>query len=195
MNLIDKMKQKFKRGNLVEVVRGHYIWKSDGTWIDIAPEEVGRKAIIEHSYAEKYSGKDVDSYSIVFLDTGTSLAWKKTNELKLIDKGGEHLFKEAEKNRKEIHKKDTSPKYLCMALEKGILNYSSMLFLFKMLGYKSKFSETGEFYYLQKEWQQLHPIFLHIKKSKSLKEAQAILNSNFQKKFNVKRVYDFFKSS
>lgn len=86
--------QKFKRGNLVKVLVGHQIWSNKEGTTDISPEDVGRSAIIEYSYAEKYGGSDVDSYSIIWCDTGGSLAWKRTNELELINEGGEHLFEE-----------------------------------------------------------------------------------------------------
>lgn len=91
--------QKFKRGNLVKILVGHIIYRNKNGAFDLRPEDVGRLAIIDYSYAERYGGSDIDSYSIIWLDTGYSLAWKQTNELEFIDKGGDHLFLEAEANK------------------------------------------------------------------------------------------------
>jgi len=92
--------QKFKRGNLVEVLVGHKIWTSKYGFIDLSPNHIGRKAIIEYSYAEKYGGSDVNNYSIIFQDTGNSISWKETDQLKLIDEGGEHLIEQAKLKKK-----------------------------------------------------------------------------------------------
>ncbi len=91
--------QKFKRGNLVEVLVGNLIWTKERGEFDMSPDYVGRKAIIEYSYAEKFGGDDVDRYSIIWQDTGDSLAWKRTNELKFISEGGECLFDQLNLNK------------------------------------------------------------------------------------------------
>ena len=96
------MEQKFKRGNLVKVLVGSIVWTLAKNGVetivqDIRPGDVGRKAVIEYSYADRFGGNNVDSYSVIFLDTGNSLAWKRTNELELVEEGGEHLFEEASK--------------------------------------------------------------------------------------------------
>jgi hypothetical protein len=80
-------KQKFKRGNLVKILVGHQIFSNeDGKikTIDISPENVGREAIIEYSYAERYGGNDFKSYSVVFLDTGGSMSWQPENQMEFV---------------------------------------------------------------------------------------------------------------
>lgn len=96
--------QKFKRGNLVKVLVGHRIWDFKRGAIDISPEYIGRKAIIQYSYAESYGGDNTDNYSIIWLDSGGSLSWKHESELELLDEGGEHLFEEAKANKEKIYK-------------------------------------------------------------------------------------------
>jgi hypothetical protein len=101
------MEQKFKRGNLVKVLVGHQVWSSKEGVIDIAPQNVGRKAIIDYSYAEKYgNGKPSknNKYAIVWADTGSSEAWKDDDELELIEDGGEYLFAEAKANGEALSK-------------------------------------------------------------------------------------------
>ncbi len=90
-----KQIQKFKKGNIVKVLAGNNIWSNDNgkiETIDIRPSDIGRKAVIEYSYAEKYWGNDVKSYSIMFLDTKESIAWKDESELEFIEEGSEDLL-------------------------------------------------------------------------------------------------------
>ena len=101
--------QKYHRGNLVEVLFGHPVWSSKGgktTTEDMSPEEVGQKAIIQYSYADEYGGSNVKDYSIMFMETGSTVAWKTENQLKFIDKGGEHLFEEAKQNGEKQREKN-----------------------------------------------------------------------------------------
>lgn len=188
-----KKEQKFKRGNLVEVLIGHQIRNSKKGVQDISPKDVGRKAIIEYSYAEKYGGSDVDSYSIIWQDTGSSLAWKCTNELKLIDEGGEYLFDEAKKNRERISKQNTDINYIVSKLDEGSLSSESILLLFDMLGHNTSFHRNGEFFVLYSDWQQLHPVFVHIKNAETLDDAKSIFTEEGQNKYNIEKVYDAFK--
>lgn len=190
-----KKEQKFKRGNLVEVLVGHQIWSSKEGVQDISPDDVGRKAIIEYSYAEKYGGSDVDSYSIIWQDTGSSLAWKSTNELKLIDEGGEHLFEEAKKNRERISKQNTDINYIVSKLDEGSLSSESILLLFDMIGHNTSFHRNGEFFVLFSDWEQLQPVFVHIKNSETLEDAKSIFTEKGQNKYNIEKVYDAFKGA
>lgn len=167
--------QMFKRGNLVEVL-----------------DEKGRKAIIEYSYAEKYGGNDVDSYSIIFLDDGNSLAWEQTSKLKFIEDGGEHLFEEAEKNRNNIEKRDTDIKYILSKLDSGNLSSTSILFLFNLLGFESSFLRNGEFYALYDDWNQLYPVFILLKNAKTIDVVLQFFTEEALKKYKVKEVYNAF---
>lgn len=170
-----KKEQKFKRGNLIEVL--------------------GRKAIIECSYAEKYGGSDVDRYSIIWQDTGGSLSWKSMNELRLIDEGGEHLFEEAKKNRERISEQNTNINYIVSKLDEGNLSSESILFLFDMLGYNTSFHRNGEFYVLFSDWVQLYFVFVHIKNASTLEDAMSIFTEKGQNKYNIEKVYDAFKKA
>lgn len=183
--------QKFKRGNLVEILVGHIGYTNEGEK-DFQPEDVGRKAIIEYSYAEKYGGNDTDSYSIIFEDTGSSMAWKRTNELRLIEEGGEHLFEEAKKKRAAISKRDTDINYILANLEEGSLSSESILLLFDLLGFESSFKRNGEFFALYSDWARLHPVFVHIKNANSLEEVQSVFNQAGLERLNVKEVYQLF---
>lgn len=185
-------KQKFKRGNLVEVLTGHQIWSSKDGVQDISPEDVGRKAIIEYSYAEKFGGSNVDDYSIIWQDTGYSLAWKRTNELKLIDEGGEYLFDEANQNRERISKQNTDINYILSVLDEGSLSNESVLLLFDLLGHRTSFITNGEYYVLYSDWMVFHPLFVHIKYAKTIEEAQSGFTVKGLEKYNIQKVYDAF---
>jgi hypothetical protein len=158
------MEQKFKRGNLVKVLQGQMIWSNTKGWEDLSPQNVGRLAIIRYSYAEKYSGKssaDKNQYSIVWLDNGSSEAWKSDDQLELVEEGGEHLFAEAEAKRIEISKANTDLKEILKTWndKQGKLSSETILFLFDKVGLKSSFSTNGEFYCLFSDWHDAYPLF------------------------------------
>lgn len=169
--------QKFKRGNLV-------ILKND--------EYNGKEAIIQYSYKDKYGGNNINDYSVVFKEDGNSLAWLNTSELELIDEGGEYLLDEAKEKRKEISKRNKDLKYILSILEEGTLNSESVLYLFDLIGFRSKFIENGEFMYLYNDWSSLVKLFVHIKNSNTLEEAESVLTDDGKKIFNVKNVWEEF---
>ena len=177
--------KKFKRGNLIEILVGHRIWSSKKGNIDISPEDVGRKAIID----EISSNND---YSIVFLDDGNHMAWKHASEMKFLSKGGEYLFKKAKANREKQSKLNKNINYILSKLDGRNLNSESILYLFDLIGYRSSFLRNGEFYSLYSDWALLHPVFLHIKNAKSLKEAKKILTFEGNAIFDVEKVYNKF---
>lgn len=188
--------QKFKRGNVCELLYGHFLYSfSDGESIaqDLSPEDIGQKVIIEHSYAEEYGGDNTDSYSVIFMETGNSVAWKDEKQLKFIEEGGEHLFEEAKKKSDAREKQDTDIKYISDHLEEGNFSSTSILFLFDMLGFKSSFLRNGEFYCLFNDWANLHPVFLVIKHAESLEDAKKVFLESARDKYNVEEVYNQFK--
>lgn len=73
--------QKYKRGQRVKV--------ADKMPSHMAHFEAGVEAIIEYTYAQKFWGDDVDSYSIIVLDNNGnpigSIAWYHEDQLTLLD--------------------------------------------------------------------------------------------------------------
>lgn len=195
-------KQKFQRGNLVEVLVGHKIWSSDKGAYDADPDQVGKKAIIQYSYAEKYGGGNTTDYSIMFLDTGGTVAWKDESELKLLEKGGEHLFEQAKKNAKALEDRDKDLTYIKEVLsrlkkEDRGLSSTSILYLFDMLGYKSAFLTNGEFFTLYTDWAILGGIFQKCAAEESYGEvlefALTVIKPKYISHYNIKEVYEAFK--
>lgn len=184
--------QKFKRGNLVRVITGFPVWDSSEGVVDMEPENVGMLAIINYSYAEKYGGSDTDSYSIIWLDNGSSLAWKNEGELELVDEGGEHLFGEAALNREKVSRQATDIGYIAKNLEEGNLSSQSVLYLFNLIGYKSKSLSNGEFFTLWDEWWSLHPYFVHIRNSDTLEEAKSVFSKRGLENLDIERVWNAF---
>ena len=185
-------KQVFQKGNLVKVLIGHQIFDSKKGTTDISPSQVGRLAVIEYSYAEKYGGNDVDSYSIVFLDTGNSVAWKRTGELEFIEEGGVHLLEAAAGARAKTTEQNTDIRFIADKLEEGKLSSESILFLFDLIGFKSSFLKNGEFYCLFSDWAKLHPMFLHIRQSSSIEEARSIFTTEALAVLDVEKTYNAF---
>lgn len=81
------MCQVFKKGDLVKVLIGHLMWsyEKDGVkLLDIRPDLVGKEAVIEYSYKERYGKGSENLYSILFIENGKSVSWKKGSELELV---------------------------------------------------------------------------------------------------------------
>ena len=154
-----------------------------------------KDAIIVGSYADEFGGSDTKSYIVMFLDTGCESGWYEEHQLTLIDEGGEHLFEEAEKNRKRILEQDNDINYIVSKLDEGSLSSESILLLFDMLGHDTSFHKNGEFFVLFSDWQQLYPVFLHIKNAKTLEEAESILTEEGRGKYNIQKVFEAFKAA
>lgn len=182
-----KKEQKFKKGNLVHIA------KDLGS--TMSHFENDEDVIIVGSYADQYGGSNTKSYTVMFPDTGDESSWYEEHQLTLIDEGGEHLFKEAKKNRERISEQNTDINYIVSKLNEGSLSSESILLLFDMLGHNTPFHINGEFFVLFSDWQQLHPIFVHIKNAKTLEEAQSIFTEEGQNKYNVEKVYNAFKGA
>lgn len=131
----------------------------------------------------------------MFPDTGGESSWYEEHQLTLVDEGGEHLFKEAKKNRERIFKQNTDINYIVSKLDDGRLNSESILLLFDMLGHNTSFHRNGEYFLLFLDWQQLHPVFVHIKNAETIEEAQSIFTEEGRSKYNVQKVYDAFKGA
>jgi ribosomal protein S24E len=182
-----KKEQKFKRGNLVHIA------KDLGSMM--SHFENDKDVIIVGSYAEQYGGNNTKSYTVMFPDTGEECSWYEEHQLTLIDEGGEHLFEEAKKNRERISEQNTDINYIVSKLDEGSLSSESILLLFDMLGHNTSFHRNGEFFVLFLDWQQLHPIFVHIKNAETLEEAQSVFTEKGQSKYNIKKVYEAFKGA
>lgn len=178
--------QKFKRGNLVHIAK------------DLGPAmshfENDKNAIILYSYADKYQGDNTKSYAVMCPERGNTTAWYHEHQLTLIDEGGEHLIKEANKNRERISKQNTDINYIVQRLGNYELSSESILFLFKMIGHDTSFHKNGEFYTLYSDWSQFQPIFIHIKNSKTLEEAESIFTEEGKNQYNIKKVFESFNN-
>lgn len=187
------MEQKFKRGNLVKVLVGQQFWTSTEGFKDISSDYIGKTALIEYSYSEKYGGSNTNSYSIMFTETGSTLAWKNDNELELIDEGGEHLFADCLAKQEAISKSNTDIKQIVenWELKKGELSYETVLFLFDKIGHQSSFLRNGEYYVIYSDWIGLYPLFNFIMTAKNEQDVISILKENIPDDLRNK-ILDFF---
>ena len=155
-----KTKQKFQRGNLVKVL-----------------SRKGDLAIIEGSYADLYWGDNRNDYSIIFLDSGGSLAWVDEKNMELVDIGGEYLFKQALDNKDKIIKNYTDMSYIYNNWKSDNPNsFSSatILYLLNRLGFKSSFDRNGEFFALYSDWAELFPLYDALMTKKNFEDIESI---------------------
>lgn len=176
-------------GNLVEVLFGHPLWEMDKDGnvktIDMSPELVNQRAVVKE--------KSGNQYSLIFLADGNEQAWFTNSQLKYISKGGPHLFKKAEKARKEIRKRNSDINFIKDNLENS-LSSDSILKLFSLLGHTSAFLRNGEFYALYYDWAILQQIFIQIKNAKTLEEARMAFTEQGNREYNVEAVFNAFHS-
>jgi hypothetical protein len=73
--------QKFKRGDVVHIA------KNLGSMMNHFPND--QDAIIMGSYRDQYGGDDVDSWTVMFCDSGGESSWYETWQLTFLRHGGE----------------------------------------------------------------------------------------------------------
>jgi hypothetical protein len=185
--------QPFNRGDIVECLVGnimHTTQHGKTTSKELCPENVGKKAIIEYSYNDKYGGGNINSYCITYLDTFETEAWKQTNELKLVERNRVDLFNIIEKAQKEISNRNIDLKYIISNWNniKDAISSDTILFLFSKIGYNSNFLIHGEFSILFAEYNScyrlLNALFTEntikkVVKKKYLKDEKVIPIINF----------------
>lgn len=76
-----KKKQKFPRGSFVKVSNTMPSYMSHF--------EKGFIGVVEYTYAQRYGGSDIDSYSLIVLNNKgkpiNSIAWYEEDQLTLVD--------------------------------------------------------------------------------------------------------------
>lgn len=154
------MEQKFNRGNKVRIKFGWPAYSSTKGDHDSMPQLVNQEAIIYGSYKDLYGGDDVSNYQIILCETGGSLSWMDESQLALINKGGEHLFEEAEEIKNRIVKLSTDLASILSTWnnKKEKQNTITMKFLLTKIGFESAFDSTGEFFHLYNEWITMVPL-------------------------------------
>jgi hypothetical protein len=86
-----KATQKFRRGDVVRVA------KDLGPSMSHFYSDVD--AIVMGSYADKYGGDDVTSYTLMLLPEGSEVSWYYEHQLTLIRHGDEDLIKQTKMDR------------------------------------------------------------------------------------------------
>lgn len=155
--------QKFKRGNLVKYTRKENVaYGFDGIALLMKEKITIHKVIIEGSYADLYGGDNIEDYSVIFLDTGNSLAWVEEEELELLEEGGEYLLEQAKENRELILKRNTDLKLIKANFNNNLkdgLSSNTVLYLFNKIGFDSSFNRNGEYFILWESWNDRQSIF------------------------------------
>ena len=160
------VKSKFKRGNLVHIAKD--------LGISMSHFENDVDVIVMGTYSDFYGGDDIDIYQVMFLDTSNTGAWYKEHQLTLINEGGEHLIKQAQEIRDETVKNNTNIDYIITNLDDCNLTTDAALFLFDLIGYRCNgWYNHGEYYSLLAAWDNLYPLFIHIKNSSSFMDCFA----------------------
>lgn len=193
--------QKFHRGNIVRLLHGsmiHQFSNGEDKEIDMSPEETGRLAVIEYSYSERFgSGKsEGGGYSIRFLDTGCSVAWKHDEELEFVDNGGEHVIEECIEKSESLSKQQKDITWIKNNWENLKLGISanSILTLLHKIGYNSSFERNGEYFILYDDWGVFFPMFNMLMES-NLDGALNYLNGAIKQEYIVEmssKLNDFY---
>jgi hypothetical protein len=208
--------QKFKRGNVVEIVKGSVMWtnhrqfNADGTKVTdrtrSEPEEIedkstiGRLIVIEGSYEDLYGrgsgrGSGNYSYAAMYLDTGNREAWFDEYRLRLVDEGGEHMIEQAKIKAKQLEEEQLSMSYIIDNIICGkSFNATSVLKLFEIIGFKSSFEKNGEYFVLYNDLCLLMPILRMVYLAKTEEELELIIDVVAKPyKEGVVRLYNAFK--
>lgn len=178
------MEQKFKRGNLVHI--------ADQLPAYMSHFESGVDVIISASYAEQYGGEDTQNYTVIFPETGNQISWYPEQSMTLVGEGGEHLIEQAQEKRKHLKELWSSIPYIKDNMESSFFSSDSVLVLFDLLGYEPNYITDDGFFQLQIDWLRLKPLFIHIRNSKTLEEAESWLNEEGKKAWTVDKVFEAF---
>ena len=167
------IKQKFHRGNLVRI--------ADDLGLSRSHFKSGCNVIIEGSYADRYGGHDIDSYSVIFPEDGNSCAWYHEDQLTLIDTGGESLIEQAKENKLKlnVHK-------VLLRNDLSNLGHSEILDCLFLIGYYC----PDELCMIFDAWREWNSKFDHIRKSKSLEEARSIFSEDELQTLDIEAVWD-----
>lgn len=152
---------RYERGDIVNVSSGLYLGK----------------AVVEYNYNERYGDplEPSDSHSVVFLDTGSSLAWVRSDGMEFVGRvDGNDIFRQCAETKKRITEQETDITYIAPRLDTGELSSTSIEYLFSLIGYTSRLHQHGEFYALYEEWQSLYPIMKFVRDAETLSDAKIV---------------------
>ena len=132
-----------------------------GFWGDANDFRTGRLGIIEYSYGEKYgNGEPGGGYCVADKETGDTSCWWDADKLEFVSEGGEEELLKVLTIRNERLERETNLEYIKQSyLYDGGISSTSILTLFREIGYASAFQQNGEFFVLYRDWAILKPIF------------------------------------
>jgi hypothetical protein len=141
------LKQKFRRGNLVHIIKGacqpHFTQ--------------GCNAIILGSYDDFYGGGDIFQYSVIFPENGQCCSWYDADQLTLVEEGGEYLIEHVKENRIK-----TEAKYILLNEDIDHLAENEIVTLLRFIGFDYS---IGNNYFAF--WERVKTTFKEIKTSDS----------------------------
>ena len=130
--------QKFKRGDVVHITAN--LGQSMSHFVN------DKDVVIEYSYAEKYGGGNIKSYSVMFLDTGNTCAWYEEHQLTFLYHGGEELIAKITKERKERISVESDLNWIVDNWKKmsGKVPTATMTKLMSLIGITEPWGKHGE---------------------------------------------------
>lgn len=146
----------FKRGNIVKIKEAFHPWDDS---------DVGKLAVIEYSYGEKYgNGECYGGYFIIKQDDGSSSAWWDEHKLEFVSDGGEEEIKKCKLRYEEITNKEKDLEYIKNKILNKEYNLSSIsiIKLFEEIGFESSFLVNGEYLALFRDWVLFSELFINI---------------------------------
>ncbi len=137
-----KPSQQFHRGDVVHIAADL------GPTMSHFTSDVD--AIVMYSYAERYGGSDVGSYSVMFCDDGSECAWYHPHQFTLLRHGGQEEIDRV-LAAKEVRVKQECELGWIVAnwptfKERGSYPGASMMYLMRRVGIAEPWGNHGEGY-------------------------------------------------
>lgn len=127
---------------------------------DIIKNYDGKEVILWKTYAQQYGGDDNTSWTVRYLDTGSSMSWVVPKEEDFIRHEDESIFDKLDRLRDEITERNSDLSYIKdVILNDRPISSTSVLKLFSMVGFDSSFNRNGEYFILWGNFYSLRPCF------------------------------------
>lgn len=148
---MQKDQQKFKKGDICYLRKGLRLSSGESEY-----EWEGEVCIVG-SYADLYWGNNRMDYSVIFTDTGNSLAWCDESTLSFIRHEGPKYIEHLKLRRLKIKEERTKLQYIVENWNNGHLSSDQILAIFEIISFPTHFIRNGEYYSLFMEWRQVVP--------------------------------------
>jgi hypothetical protein len=158
--------------------------------------EGGAEAVILSCQKNVIAGGSAALYEIGIMSTGHVVKWVHSKELKKNGwKSGEYYYNQWKKRHKEYVDQQTDLTHILTKLQTENLSSYSIFKVFEVLGYRSKFFDTGEYYVLYAEWTRLLPLIVKMRDSQTLAQVHSICSADMFDTMEIDSAFLKFKQA